>query len=304
MVWTLLCRNQRYTKPTHTPTSLYFQDTPFVAISTLQSYKSSSLHYYSNIRFCLVWERNPGFPGLWEQAVASQLPNSCRDKNVYLDIMLVLQIVGWTEVQFLCHPAQNNESQETSGSCPQDLPWQGCKWCRERWMSSRLEGDTGIGKTGHTLPTHRKPPALQKLTEIRNTHTQKFLSQANGGQITHRVSFGFLFFLFSFFFFFPKGLWSSTSTSLHPTSPYFKMTAGQGQDTEGTLFWRTSFFSDCLWAFMKTFSKKCFQQNMQEGILVTELMHLKQKNMCKKCKISPASRSGCTEDCFFRLNKL
>lgn len=54
------------------------------------------------------------------------------------------------------------------------------------------------------------------------------------------------------------------------------MTTEQGQGTEGIVFWRTSFFG-CLWVVIETFSNTYFQQNMQAGILATQLMHLKQK---------------------------
>lgn len=166
MVWTLLCWNHSDKKRTHTPTSLSFHSTPFFVISPLQSYKSGSLHCCNIICFCLVWERNPGFPGLWEKAGASQLPNSRRD-----------EMFIWTS----CWCCRYLDELKHTVSVPSRRTQQRLgathKTCPDKAASGAMQG--GRAARGpqrrrgwaHTLPTHRKPPPLQKLTEIRNTPT-------------------------------------------------------------------------------------------------------------------------------------
>lgn len=205
----------------HAYFSGFFQGTLFFVISPFQSYKSGSSRCYSNICFCLVWERYSGFPGLQEKAGASQLPNSCRGKNVYLDIMLVLQILGWTKVHYFCAvPPKITRDRQQLGAAHRICPDKAASGATQGWRAACWKGTPASERLGtHTLPTCRKPPPLQKWTEIRNTPHTEILSQANGAQITQRVAlvcFRFLFFLFFFFF---EGLWSSTSTSLHSVPP-------------------------------------------------------------------------------------
>lgn len=146
---------------------------------------------YSNICFCLVWERYSGLPELQVKAGASHLPSSCREKNVYLGIVLVLQILGWTQAHCFCAvPLKIAKDRQELGaptrSATPRLPVVRCK--------------AGEQPARRRPQQCRKPPPRQQSTKIRNTPTQKFLSQANGVQITHRVCFGFLFFFFCFFF--------------------------------------------------------------------------------------------------------
>lgn len=264
---------------------------------------------YSNICFCLVWERYSGFPGLQEKAGASQLPNSCRDKNVYLDIMLVLQILGWTKVHYFCAvPPKITRDRQQLGAAHRICPDKAAGGATRGWRAACWKGTPASERLGtHTLPTCRKPPPIQKLTEIRNTPHTEILSQANGAQITHRVALVCFRFLFLLFF---KGLWSSTSTSLHcipPGStviPPLQNDNWTGAGHRRNCLLKNQFlwlFVGCYWDILKYILPAEYAGRHSSN---TADAFEAEREICGKCKISPTSRSSHTEDCFFRLNQL
>lgn len=143
------------TRNIHTFPYILFQRYCFpcvLSFAIISIYLLALPHY---ICLCLAWERHSGFPGLQGKDRPSQLPSSCRDRNVYFGSVLV-QTRGWTNAhsRILSHPTQNNEGQATAGSCPRDVPWQGCRLCSASWVGSKLEGHPSIGEMGHSCCQH------------------------------------------------------------------------------------------------------------------------------------------------------
>lgn len=89
------------TRSIHTFLYILFQMYCFLCVLSFAIISIYLLALLQDICICLPWERHSGFPGLQGKNGASQLPNSCRDRNVYLDCVLVQQTLGWTDVHSL-----------------------------------------------------------------------------------------------------------------------------------------------------------------------------------------------------------